>query len=233
MSSIFLWVPNSLVSHFSLLMHKMTSTPKNAVGDSHTFQLLRHPVFRAEVNRLANAKCRDAVKAGIFKYVPQRHHKAPSWYTPRMDLVDDPSSSNLSAVFEIPGVPLSGLSLQIHEGALVLRGERRPPYNFTPIQGGSSHSPIDASLPTASEIAHTENQTPKFGVKELYFGDFRRSIPLPAGIKQEDVTANLLNGMLTVTWPRSPGPTVTSIPSRTPGNITPPISMSTAGTAMQ
>jgi HSP20 family molecular chaperone IbpA len=232
----------------------MTSTPKNAVGDSHTFQLLRHPVFRAEVNRLANAKCRDAVKAGIFKYVPQRHHKAPSWYTPRMDLVDDPSSSNLSAVFEIPGVPLNGLSLQIHEGALVLRGERRPPYNFTPIQGGSSHTPINASLQNASEIVHTENPTPKFAVKELYFGDFRRSIPLPAGIKvinqildsyysrndslttslqQEDITANLLNGMLTVTWPRSPGATLTSIPSRTSGNITPPISMSTAGTAMQ
>ena len=64
-------------------MRKMTTTSTNAVGDSHTFQLLRHPVFRAEVNRLANAKCRDAVKAGIFKYVPQRHHKAPSWYTPR------------------------------------------------------------------------------------------------------------------------------------------------------
>jgi HSP20 family molecular chaperone IbpA len=150
-----------------------------------------------------------------------------------MDLVDDPSSSNLSAVFEIPGVPLNGLSLQIHEGALVLRGERRPPYNFTPIQGGSSHTPINASLQNASEIVHTENPTPKFAVKELYFGDFRRSIPLPAGIKQEDITANLLNGMLTVTWPRSPGATLTSIPSRTSGNITPPISMSTAGTAMQ
>ena len=100
-----------------------------------------------------------------------------------MDFVDDPSSSDLFAVFEIPGVPLSGLSLQIHEGTLVLRGERRPSYNFTPIQGASSHTPVGASLESATEIAQTENQTPKFPVKELYFGDFRRSIPLPAGIK--------------------------------------------------
>jgi len=169
-----------------------------------------------------------------------------------MDLVDDPSSSNLSAVIEIPGVQLSGLSLQIRDGTLVLRGERRPPYNFTAIQGGSSHTPIDdASSQSTSEIAHTENQIPKFPVKELYFGDFQRSIPLPTGIKvtpllsypfhdsrttslqQEDITANLLNGMLTVTWPRSPGAAGTSIPSRTPGNITPPTSTTTAGTAMQ
>jgi HSP20 family molecular chaperone IbpA len=100
-----------------------------------------------------------------------------------MDYVDDPTSSNLYAVFEIPGVPLSGLSLQIHEGTLVLRGERQPPYNLTPTQGGSSHSPIDASSESASEIVRAEYQTPKFPVKELYFGDFRRSIPLPAGIK--------------------------------------------------
>ena len=61
----------------------MTTTQKHVVTDARTFQLLRHPVFRAEVNRVANAKCRDAVKAGIFKYVPQRYHKAPSSYTPR------------------------------------------------------------------------------------------------------------------------------------------------------
>ena len=100
-----------------------------------------------------------------------------------MDLVDDPSSSNLSAVIEIPGVQLSGLSLQIRDGTLVLRGERRPPYNFTPIQGGSSHTPIDDVSSQSTENAHIGNQLPKFPVKELYFGDFQRAIPLPAGIK--------------------------------------------------
>lgn len=56
---------------------------------------------------------------------------------------------------------------------------------------------------------------------------------LTVSLQQEDITANLLNGMLTVTWPRSPGAAGTSISSRTAGNITPPMSMATAGTAMQ
>lgn len=212
----------------------MTTKSKNSVADSRTFQLLRHPVFRAEVNRVAIAKCREAVKAGVFQYIPKRQNTAPSFYIPRMDLVDDPSSSNLFAVFELPGVPLSGLSMHIREGNLVLRGQRRPPYSFTPIPGGSSHTTIDAcASENISDIAHTEDQPPTLPVKELYFGDFQRAIPLPAGIKQEDISANLLNGMLTVTWPRSPGSAETSVPSRTPGNITPPLPMAAAGAAMQ
>ena len=40
-----------------------------------------------------------------------------------MDIVDDPSSSTLSAIFEIPGVKMNGLSLQINDGNLIIHGE--------------------------------------------------------------------------------------------------------------
>jgi HSP20 family molecular chaperone IbpA len=103
-----------------------------------------------------------------------------------MDLVDDPSSSNLSAVFEIPGVKLNGLSLQINNGSLVVRGERRPPYNITTsLRAAGPHAPIDSASGNASAtgFSQNDNQSPSFPVQELYFGDFYRSIPLPVGIK--------------------------------------------------
>jgi len=102
-----------------------------------------------------------------------------------MDLVDDPSSSSLSAVFEIPGVKLNGLSLQINDGNLVVRGERRPPYNIThPRQAVAPNTSIDSAGNTsAAGISQNDNQSPRFPVQELYFGDFYRTIPLPVGIK--------------------------------------------------
>ena len=173
----------------------MTRTRKNAVPDSRTFQLLQHPVFRAEVNRFANAKCREAIKAGRLQFVPPRHTHSPARYIPRyahlnfenrsgindpamysMDLVDDPSSSALSAVFEIPGVKLNGISLQINDGNLVVRGERRPPYIIT-----NSRQAVGSD--SAVCIPQSDNQSSRFPVQELYFGYFYRSIPLPVGIQ--------------------------------------------------
>jgi hypothetical protein len=130
---------------------------------------------------------------------------------------------------------LNGLSLQINDGNLVVRGERRPPYNITHSrQAVAPNTSIDSAGSTsAAGISQNDNQSPRFPVQELYFGDFYRTIPLPVGIKQTDITADLMDGMLTVTWPRSPLASGPSIPSRTPANTSPPMSTMSAGTAMQ
>jgi len=51
-----------------------------------------------------------------------------------------------------------------------------------------------------------ESDTPKvnFPTRELRYGTFTRTIPLPPGVKESDMVAQLEDGLLTVTWPRPP-----------------------------
>jgi len=51
----------------------------------------------------------------------------PLQYTPRMDLYDDETLPNVSAMLELPGVDRRTLSLQVQDGKLVIHGERASP----------------------------------------------------------------------------------------------------------
>jgi HSP20 family molecular chaperone IbpA len=99
-----------------------------------------------------------------------------------MDLIDDPTESTLTAVFEIPGIKTSDISLHILDGHLVVLGERRPIYNTTRQTEASSQD--------------TENsaQAPKLNipVQELRYGTFRRAILIPEGIKVSLLLSSLL-----------------------------------------
>ncbi|KAJ3503885.1 hypothetical protein NLJ89_g8233 [Agrocybe chaxingu] len=155
-----------------------------------------------------------------------------------MDLIDDPRSPNFSAIFEIPGLRNSDISVQIQEGHLIVCGERRPPYLQTIL---SQPSPPDSEAVSKDASEHMEVDSPasqavRVPVQELRFGTFQRNIPIPKGIKEKDVSASLADGMLTVTWPRlSPAAVSSSLspPARTIGSASPPTSAVTAGTALQ
>ncbi|EDR10517.1 uncharacterized protein LACBIDRAFT_248102, partial [Laccaria bicolor S238N-H82] len=116
----------------------------------------------------------------------------------RMDLLDDQSSSNITAIFEVPGVKTSDIALRILEGSLVITGKRQ----------AAGEGDADTAAPQSI-----------LRVQELRYGTFHRSIPMPEGIKESEVTAGLQDGMLTVTWPRSPArsshPTITPLPLHT------------------
>jgi HSP20 family molecular chaperone IbpA len=112
-----------------------------------------------------------------------------------MDFIDDPDESNLTAVFEIPGIKTNDISLHILNGHLVVLGERRPTYNAT-----------QQSEALPQDTAENGVQAPKLTIpiQELRFGTFRRAIQIPENLKESDVNASLNEGMLTVTWPRMP-----------------------------
>jgi len=186
--------------------------------DRQSFETFRHPAFVQAVNRVANLKCIEAIKSGKLRVVtPPSGSTNPREYTPRMDLIDDPAEPIFTAVFEIPGIKTSDISLHIVDGKLVVMGERRPSYNIT-----QRSEPQPQGAPENSNPAPTSS----IPVQELRFGTFRRAIRVPEGLKESDVKASLNEGMLTVTWPRSP-----SGPSRTrrPHPSSPP----TSGTALQ
>ena len=91
-----------------------------------------------------------------------------------MDLIDDPVDSNLTAVFEIPGIKTSDISLHILEGHLIVMGERRSSYNTT------QQIELPSQDTAENGISAPKRSTP---IRELRFGTFRRSVPVPDGLK--------------------------------------------------
>ena len=88
-----------------------------------------------------------------------------------MDFVDNPADSTFTAVFEIPGIKTSDISLHIVDGHIIVSGERRPPYNITE--------------QTEEGTAENGNREPKLfiPIQELRFGTFRRAVRIPEGLK--------------------------------------------------
>jgi len=224
---------------------KMTSRPRiNTRTDSVTFQMLQHPAFVQAVNRAANLKCLEAIKSGRLRVVEPPNIPTPTRYTPRMDLIDDPSSPKLTAIFEIPGIQTNEISLQIRDSQLVILGERKSPHFSAARFDGLPQNPVSAANLVALGEMETDDvaaRRVRLPVQELRFGTFSRSIRIPDGIRESDVKATLQDGMLTVTWPRSPVITRTehSMPTRASNSSSPtqmpspPMPMMTAGTALQ
>ncbi|RPD52475.1 HSP20-like chaperone [Lentinus tigrinus ALCF2SS1-7] len=104
-------------------------------------------------------------------------------FMPRMDLCDDPNNPYITAMLEVPGMKAEHLSVRIEHGRLIVEGERT----------------ADAVSPE-SEVATLA----LYPVRELKYGKFRREINLPAGVNAVHVRSTLVEGMLTISWPRDP-----------------------------
>jgi len=95
---------------------------------------------------------------------------------PRMDVHEDAEKNIVSAIFELPGLKKEDVSIDVHNNLLTISGE--------------------------SKIADDRDEN-GYAVRERRFGKFSRSIPLPQGVKAEEVIASLENGVLTVQFPKS------------------------------
>jgi HSP20 family protein len=78
---------------------------------------------------------------------------------------------------EMPGVEAEGLNIDINDGSLTIKGE------------------------TSSE---KEIKQENYYSQECRYGTLARSIPLPTGLNIDKAKAELENGILTVTIPKSP-----------------------------
>ncbi|EAU84136.1 hypothetical protein CC1G_08677 [Coprinopsis cinerea okayama7 len=187
-------------------MSSKTTLPSGSTFDS-SLDMTRSPAFQRAVLRAAQYKCLQALKAGKIRLVQEPNPNIPTRFTPRMDLVDDTSANKLTAIFELPGVKTSDISLQIREGNLIVTGERRAPQTIQSALASQKTLPRNP-VTAADDVAagdESESTSSHVAIQELRFGSFYRSLPVPAGIKESDVTAALQDGMLTVTWPKIPG----------------------------
>ncbi|KAF9256107.1 hypothetical protein L218DRAFT_846882, partial [Marasmius fiardii PR-910] len=102
----------------------------------------------------------------------------------RADIFDDTNCKDITATFELPGVAVRGINVDILDGILV---EGNPQTKDNHIQTGE---PVLCII-----------------IAALRYGKFRRdnNIQLLNGVQvNSDVTASLQNGMVKVTWPRQP-----------------------------
>lgn len=102
-----------------------------------------------------------------------RYAPGPSGWTPAVDVHETPDRYVLTA--EVPGMSREDLDIRIDEGRVTIAGTRR-------------------------------ERTPEFEQYhrvERGHGSFSRSFHLPVPVDSERVTADLRNGVLTVTCPKA------------------------------
>lgn len=131
--------------------------------------------LRSEIDRLF-----DDFGGGLFRHpfatgLPRRWPMMEGWeVSPAMELVECDGSYSISA--ELPGIAPENIEIKLSDGMITIRGEK-------------------------SEEKKEEKED--YLLNERRYGEFQRSLPLPAGIDAEAVTANVSNGVLTVTLPKT------------------------------
>ena len=86
---------------------------------------------------------------------------------------------------QVPGVSKEHLQITVSEGALTLKGDMK------------------------EEEKHEEKHYLR---REFRYGAFTRTVPLPSGVQAEKATAQLKDGMLEVTIPKSEEARVKEVP---------------------
>ncbi|PCH42765.1 small heat shock protein [Wolfiporia cocos MD-104 SS10] len=106
----------------------------------------------------------------------QRQEPSSRFLRPRMDLHEDIGQNIVTATFELPGINKENVQIDVHNGVLNVSGESR---------------------------LFSDRDENGYAVRERRYGKFSRAIPLPQGIKSEDIKASMENGILTVTFPKT------------------------------
>lgn len=156
------------------------------------------PYFKRLVQLHVNLKYKQALKDGRIRLASGPN----TIYMPRVDIVDDSSSSRVEATFELPGVRNDEVTVNLHKGKLHVHGERHPrspqPLRGTSDQLAPNHMDVDPSLHRIT-----------LPVQELKYGKFQRTLDVPSSLQHTDITARFQDGLLVVTWPRLSGIDVT------------------------
>ncbi|KZT30438.1 small heat shock protein [Neolentinus lepideus HHB14362 ss-1] len=94
----------------------------------------------------------------------------------RMDLHEDEKANVVTATFELPGLRKEDVQIDVRNNLLSVSGE--------------------------SKISSDRDEN-GYAVRERRYGKFSRTIPLPRGVKPEDIKASMDNGILSVSFPKT------------------------------
>lgn len=96
-----------------------------------------------------------------------------SW-APRLDIFE--KDGNLVIQADLPGLKPEEIEVTLEDGGLLIRGERK---------------------------AESETKEENYYRMERSYGHFSRVVPLPDGIKPEQIQARFTNGVLEITLPKA------------------------------
>ncbi|KAI0658875.1 HSP20-like chaperone [Cubamyces menziesii] len=105
----------------------------------------------------------------------QNANTAPRVLRPRVDVHEDKEKNLVTATFELPGINKQDVSIDLRNNVLTVSGESK---------------------------AESEKSENGYVVRERRYGRFVRSLPVPEGVKPEEIKAAMENGVLTITFPR-------------------------------
>ncbi|TFK26317.1 small heat shock protein [Coprinopsis marcescibilis] len=97
-------------------------------------------------------------------------------FKPRMDLHEDSKNNLVTATFELPGLKKGDVSIDVDNGRLTVNAE--------------------------STISSDHDES-GYAVRERKYGKLSRTLQLPAGVQEKEIKAQMDNGVLTVTFPKS------------------------------
>ena len=106
-----------------------------------------------------------------IKWPPLQLQEAGEW-APKIDVYE--KANRLITRIDLPGVKKEDVAVEVADGQLTLTGERK----------------VEAEK-TSDYVYRSECQ----------YGSFYRSVPLPQGVKADDITATFHNGVLEVSMP--------------------------------
>ncbi|KAL9711373.1 hypothetical protein Ac2012v2_005919 [Leucoagaricus gongylophorus] len=97
-------------------------------------------------------------------------------FRPKMDLHENSEKNLVSATFELPGVKKEDVQLEVRDGQLTISAE------------------------TKSSVEHEESG---YTLRERRFGKFSRSLRLPKGVNDDEIKAEMTDGVLSITFPQT------------------------------
>jgi HSP20 family protein len=107
----------------------------------------------------------------MFRWPAEVDKDLPIW-APKVDVVT--ADQKLITRVDLPGMTKDDVKVEVHDGLLKLTGERKK---------------------------ETKQEKDNFYREERDYGSFYRAIPLPKGVKADDVKASFANGVLEVIVP--------------------------------
>lgn len=143
-------------------------------------------------------------------------------FAPRFDVRETNDAYHLDG--EIPGVSQKDIDIEFSDPqTLVVKGRIEREYHSPDDSGAGTSAQAEGKKPEgekkeSKEVAKSgekqvskSDTTPRYWISERSVGEFQRTFTFPTRVDQDNVKANLKNGVLSITIPKAAAPTAKKI----------------------